>query len=110
MALEGRLDVTVRGADVEFALTVQNAGTEPVALEFRSGLIADFAVYEDGAEVWRWSDGRLFTQAIEAETLAPGESFTDARTWEDAEPGEYAVEATLETTGASVEASAEFVA
>lgn len=95
MPLDGRLDVAVTGDAVEFTFAVTNADTEPVDLEFRSGEIADVAVYEDGTEVWRWSDGRVFAQTIRTEALAPGESFTQEATWEDPPPGEYAAEASL---------------
>ena len=94
---------------VEFALTVTNADTEPVDVTYRSGLHADFAVREDDREVWRWSDGRMFTQAIETETLAPGESVRYAARWENPSPGEYAAVASLEATDADVAARAEFV-
>lgn len=108
MSLDATLDVSSGRDGVEFTLTVQNAGTEFVELEFRSGLIADFVVREDGEEVWRWSDGRMITQAIETEALAPGESFSYSATWEDAGPGEYDVEALLQTRNADVGASETF--
>jgi len=95
VSLEPTLDVAVDPAAVEFALAVANAGTDPVELTFRSGRVADFAVSADGEPVWRWSDGRAFTQAIRTETLDPGESVTGSGRWEDPAPGEYAVAATL---------------
>lgn len=103
MALEGGLDVTVDRDRVEFALTVTNADTEPVELPFASGQIADFAVSADEAEVWRWSEGRMFTQVQQSETLAPGEAFTRSATWSDPSPGEYTVEASLATIRPTVE-------
>ena len=108
MALDATLDVSMGRRGVEFALTVSNASTEPVELAFRSGFVADFAVFEDDEEVWRWSDDRVFTQAIATETLTPGESFTQTGTWEDHEPGRYEVEATLATTGERVVARTPF--
>lgn len=108
MSLDGRLDVVVTDDTVEFSFTVQTTGTEPVALEFRSGKIADVAVTADGAEVWRWSADRLFTQSVRTEKLAPGESFTREMTWADPSPGEYTATATLEAANATLEERASF--
>ena len=108
MSLDATLDVATGRDGVEFTFTVQNAGTEFVELEFRSGLIADFVVSEDGEEVWRWSDGRMVTQAIETEALAPGESFSYSAVWEAAKSGEYVVDAVLQTRNADVKAGAVF--
>jgi hypothetical protein len=98
MTLDGHLEWAVVGDGVEFTFTVENASTEPVDLAFQSGKVADVAVYEDGAEVWRWSEGRLFTQALETMTLAPGESFAREMTWENPPPGEYTAEASLDAS------------
>lgn len=108
MALDGQLDVGVAPGAVEFAFSVTNAGDEPVTIRFRSGLAADIAVHTADAEVWRWSDGRLFTQALWSETLAPGESVTHESTWPDPDPGTYEAVGRLEAENADVEASAEF--
>lgn len=97
MALDSHLDVTVTDTAVEFTFTVTNADTEPVDLEFRSGKAADIAVSEDDRERWRWSEGKLFTQALQTETLAPGESFLQEGVWQDPPPGEYTAEAWMET-------------
>lgn len=105
--LDSRLAVTV-GETVDFAFVAENAGDEPVDLTFRNGMTADVVVCEDGAEVWRWSDGRLFAQAIRTETLAPGESTTAALTWEDPLPGTYTAEASLAVTGVGAVARATF--
>lgn len=96
MPLEGNLEVTVEGQRVTFAFTVENGGTRPVELEFRSGKVADVVVSEDEQVVWRWSEGQMFTQALDTETLQPGEKFTREMTWEDPPPGQYTAEATLD--------------
>lgn len=95
MTLEATLDATLDG-DVEFRFSVVNAGDSPVELQFRSGKVADIAVFEGGEEVWRWSEGRLFTQALQSWTLAPGESTDQRFTWENPPPGTYTARATLE--------------
>lgn len=107
MPLEGDLDVRV-GASVEFVFTVANTDPAPRELEFASGRAADFVVLADDEPIWRWSDGRLFTQALERVTLAPGESVVHDGAWSDPEPGSYVVVASLAATNADVEARAEF--
>lgn len=94
MSLDGHLDVAVGPDAVEFTFTVTNASGGPLELTFRSGKAADVAVYADGVEVWRWSHGRTFAQAVRTERLAPGESLVYERTWE-APPGHYVAEASL---------------
>lgn len=108
MALDADLEVE-SGNPVSFTLTVTNTGNEPREIRFRSGLEADFAVSRDGEECWRWSDGRMFTQALRTETFAPGESTTYAESWEPSEPGTYTVVAALNTIEAKVEERTEFV-
>lgn len=107
MALDSTLDADVGEDAVEFTLTVTNAGTERVEFEFTSGLGADFVVCDattdEETEVWRWSEGRLFTQMLRSEVLAPGESIAHTGSWEDPPPGEYTAIARLETTSPSVE-------
>lgn len=98
MTLEGTLAVDVTPDGVEFEFTIANAGTTPVEVTLRSGAVSDVVVFEDDAEVWRWSDGRMVTQALRTVALAPGETFTHVATWEDPPTGAYTAEATLEAT------------
>lgn len=102
MPLDGYFDITVTRNVVNFVFTVENGGTNPVDLAFRSGKVADVVVYESGTEVWRWSDGRLFTQALGTETLDPGQSFTHEVAWEEPPPGEYVAEASLDARNVSL--------
>jgi hypothetical protein len=107
VSLDAHLDVAPTPDAVEFTCTVENAGVESVDLEFRNGMTADVAVFpesETDEAVWRWSDGRMFTQALRTVTLAPGESLTEALTWPDPSPGSYTAEASL--AAADVEAVA----
>lgn len=114
MTLDARLDVRVED-DVTFALTVTNATTEHVELRFHDGQTADVVVRgADAVEggvgdpVWRWSDGRAFTQQLRTETLAPGEEAREEMTWAEPVPGSYVAVATLSADGASVRAETEF--
>jgi len=96
MPLEPTLSATVDG-DVTFRLAVTNAGSTPVELTFRDGRRADVVVYDATTddECWRWSDGKLFTQAIERVTLAPSDRFEREYVWSDPSPGEYVAVAGL---------------
>ena len=96
MALEGTLSVTVSG-DVTFEYVVTNTGTSPVELTFRSGKRADVVVTQGEEEVWRWSDGRMFTQAIQEYTMDPGESITQEFIWKEPASGTYDAIASLAT-------------
>ena len=93
------------GEPVRFTLTVTNTGAAPVTVTRSSGQRYDFIVRSaDGAEVWRWSRGRFFTQALEEETIGPGRSLTFAETWDQRDndgrqvpPGAYQVVAVYTT-------------
>jgi hypothetical protein len=79
--LVASLQVATFADSVNFALQVTNAGSAPVELEFTSGQTHDFVVSRAGAELWRWSADRMFTQALRSETLAPGETRAFEGTW-----------------------------
>jgi hypothetical protein len=96
MPLDATLDVTTNG-EVQFSFRVVNEGTTAVTLTFSSGKRADIAVRNgSGEEVWRWSDGRMFTQAITRATLEPGEQIEQSYTWADPPPGTYVATGILE--------------
>jgi len=104
MTLEATLDVTDDDTIV-FVFQVVNAGTESVELTFRTGHAADLVIYdaETGETVWQWSDGRMFTQAVQRITLKSEEAFKQEFVWGDPSPGTYTVVATCEAD-TSVEA------
>ncbi|WP_135820110.1 BsuPI-related putative proteinase inhibitor [Halostella litorea] len=107
MALHGSLDVAADDG-VTFVFTVENDGAEPVDLRFPDALEADFAVHDGDREVWRFSEGRMFAQALGSETIPPGESATYEASWDDPESGEYDAVATLEARESDCEARAAF--
>ncbi|WP_049970619.1 BsuPI-related putative proteinase inhibitor [Haladaptatus cibarius] len=108
MTLESELTATPGDGNVEFELTVKNPSDDPVDVTFRSGLKADFAVLEDDQEIWRASDGRMFTQALQSETFDPDSERTYSGGWADPAPGYYTVVATLEIMEEDVEARTDF--
>lgn len=102
MTLIGRLEVDASIDAVAFVFEVENAGAAAVDLEFRSGKTADVVVYEVENEVWRWSDGRMFTQALRSETVEPGETLTHRMVWEQPPTGTYTAEASLAASNAEL--------
>lgn len=108
MSLVADVDATVDD-DVEFAVTVANGGSDPIELTFQSGLDVDVAVFPRGDDepVWRWSDDRMFTQAVQTRTLEPDDRLERTYTWEDPPAGEYEAVATL-ANERDVEARTEF--
>ncbi|WP_265111174.1 BsuPI-related putative proteinase inhibitor [Halosolutus halophilus] len=112
MALEGELDARVSesGGDetVAFAFSVTNTGTEPVELQFSDACKAEFVVQTDGQEVWRFTDGRMFTQVISSERLAPDETATYDGEWSDPRSGSYTAVAELRAQDATCEARTQF--
>lgn len=108
MSLTADLTVATRPNAVAFTFTVHNEGDERVELTFPSGKVADVVVREDGEAVWRWSEGRMFTQALETRTIAPGDDLSREFTWEDPRPGEFTAEATLEAADALLSAGGRF--
>lgn len=108
MPLDYTLSVDTADTAVTFALTVRNSGTEPVQLTFRDSGIADFAVLTDDEEVWRWSDGKMFAQAIETRELAPGEQLTVDGTWTEPDPGAYTAVGSLRAQSHECEARTPF--
>lgn len=95
--LDAALAATETDDGVALALRIENGGSEPVTLDFRTGQRAEFTAYPadepgDSADpVWRYGAGRMFTQSLGSETLAPGESVTYEGTWRSPPAGTYRV-------------------
>lgn len=79
--LVASVQVEPQGDSVHFVLQVTNASEQPVALEFTSGQSYDFVVHRGERELWRWSEGQFFTQALRSETLPPGETLRYQASW-----------------------------
>jgi hypothetical protein len=105
--LDSSLEVTV-GEGVSFRFTVSNGTGGPVELTFRDACRADFTVRRADEEVWRWSEGRMFTQDIGHARLEPGEEAVFEEEWPDPDPGDYTAEATLRVDEYDVRAETPF--
>lgn len=73
-----------------WAFDVTNSGSRPVVLTFSNGQRGDVILTQGGVEMYRWSSGKAFTEAIETISIEPGSSLpvllNDTMT---AEPGDY---------------------
>ena len=75
------------GAEVGVTLQVTNAAGKQVELDFGDGQTHDVAILDaTGREVWRWSDGRLFTTAVQTKLLGADESTSYVERWT---PGDH---------------------
>ncbi len=78
------LDVAV-GDQVEFVLHVTNKAQKRLELTFPSGQTYDVTVLDSlGREVWRWSEGRMFTQALQNKVLESDETMSVQVEWQPA--------------------------
>ena len=77
-------------------LEVSNRGEAPILLEFASAQRFDVTIADEGgAEVWRWSAGRMFAAVLGQETLGPDKPrlVYEARVGGGLEPGAYRIRA-----------------
>lgn len=84
------------GQTVRLSINLQNNSGRDETLRFSSGKRYDFYVTKDGREVWRWSQGRAFIQALTTEVIpgAVGKRYTE--TWQPQSPGTYTAHAVVE--------------
>lgn len=94
-----------RGQPVRLTFRVTNTSDKPVRYQFPSGQRFDaFVKNEAGAEIWKWSEGRMFAQSLRAVSLPPGKSLVYTAVWNGrdragrpAPSGKYTVSANLTT-------------
>lgn len=98
LAVASEPDPPVVGKPVTWSLTVANDGAEAVSLTFSSGKRGDVVLErEGGGEVYRWSDGRVFTEAVSKQEIGPGQEvvYQLEEPSLSVEPGDYTLVATL---------------
>jgi hypothetical protein len=97
--------VTVEHKSIRFTLNVTNPTKKDVELTFPDGQTHDFIVLDSvGREVYRWGEGRMFTQSVQNRTIDGGETLhiTETATL-DLPPGSYVAVAKLRSTNFPVE-------
>jgi len=96
---------------VALSLQVTNASGKRTEINFPNGQMYDFLVVDStGREVWRWSEGRLFTQSLQNRLLDAGETLTFEERWAAPEShGEFTAVATLKSDDHPMEVRANFM-
>lgn len=94
---------------VRFAFAVENQGAKKLEVKFRDGRTHDLVVLDSlGREVWRWSEGKMFTQAMQAHVLRTSDALRYEGEWEAPGPGRYVAVATLASMNYPMERKVEF--
>lgn len=76
------LDVRQQGNAVAFTFRVTNNAKKKLELVFPSGQTHDLVVFDNaGEEVWRWSAGRMFTQALQNRIVGAHETISYEVAW-----------------------------
>lgn len=94
---------SVIGNAVPLTLTLTNTGNEPLDVTLGGRPPYDFVVRSPtGAEIWRWSLGKVVQMILEITTLKPGEQLRYAIEWSGTDaagipvsPGSYLVTGVL---------------
>jgi hypothetical protein len=90
------------GEEIEMTIVLQNKSDESLDLTFTSGQTYDFVIKKmpEDKEIWRWSEGMFFTEAIWTMVLDSTERKTFVVKWDQkdidsksVEPGTYKIEA-----------------
>lgn len=108
-AIGAALDVKVKER-VVFALRVTNNADKRLELTFPSGQTHDLVVLDQAGEiVWRWSDGRMFTQALQNRLLASDETLSYEASWSPAaKHGTFVAVASLRSENHPIEQRVQF--
>jgi hypothetical protein len=86
------------GAQATARISLRHSQAEPLRVTFSSGQTYEVVVRDEtGAEVWRWSQGRGFTQALRAVEFGAGEKDWMVTFPAPEKPGRYTAEASLAT-------------
>jgi len=99
------------GEPIGFMLAVKNPTAAPITLRFATGQRYDFVLESAaGAEVWRWSAARAFTQALGEQIVPPGWELDYEETFAGRlAPGTYRIRGIVPCVGDTLEARAEVV-
>jgi hypothetical protein len=110
-AIAALLYVHASDTNIRFALHVVNNGKKRIELTFPSGQTYDFVILDSlGREMWRWGNGRMFTQALRNQPLSGGETIELEESMKTAilPPGRYIARALLTSANFPLVQEAEF--
>jgi hypothetical protein len=104
------LNVVRVGEQVRFSFHVANPGTRRLEVKFPSGQTHDIVVLDSaGKELWRWAEGRMFTEARQYRSISGGDSLLLQDGWDrPAARGKLVAVATLKSTNYPIEHRVEF--
>ena len=109
VALSSRLAVNVRDG-VAFDFVVTNDGSKKIEVNFPNGQTHELVVLDTlGREVWRWSNGHMFTQSLQNKVLRSSDTLVWEERWRNAPAGRYVAVATLASQNFPVTERAEFI-
>ena len=98
------------GPGVAFAFHITNNAPKRLEINFPSGQTHDIVVLDSaGREVWRWSEGKMFTQSLQNKVLEANEKLTYEASWKTDSPrGKYVAVAQLMSVNHPLEQRVEF--
>ncbi|MDB4917684.1 MAG: Intracellular proteinase inhibitor [Gemmatimonadetes bacterium] len=110
-SIDGNFAVNIEPHALRFALNVTNQSKKNVELAFPNGQVYDFAVLDSvGKEVYRWGQGRMFTQSVQNKRIDGGDIMRfDERVETTLPRGKYLAVATLRSSNYPMKQSSEFV-
>ena len=111
-AVEAQLYVHAADSNIRLALHVTNTTKKRLELTFPSGQTYDFIILDTlGREMWRWGNGRMFTQALRNKLLSGGEAIVLEETWRASNlaPGRYIAKAILTSANYPIVQQTQFV-
>ena len=104
-----RFDVKIRDG-IEFDFRVTNNTDRKLELLFPTGQTHELVVVDSlGREVWRWSEGRMFTQSIQNKLLESSAVLGFTAAWRgEVQPGRYVAIGSLLSENKPIEERVEF--
>ena len=111
LSLDQPVYAAADGPTLTAHLAIRNKTSDPIALTFFSGQMYDLEIRdEDGAVVFRWSKGKVFTQIMFDDVVEDERDFLITAPLTGLPAGRYLAEAWLVVEGPekSYSASAEF--
>jgi Intracellular proteinase inhibitor len=95
VSLRSEPAVTNPGGTFSLTLVIRNLSGKAATYDLKNGQLYDFIAFQKGGgEVWRWSQGVMFTQALNPVTLEPGASEVYKVAWNTGStaPGLYTIQ------------------
>ena len=80
--LEVKTKATPQSTHCDITVTARNKGNKPLMLKFNTAQQYEFYAKDENQRiVWKWSNDRVFAEALTDVTLAPGEMFSRSAKW-----------------------------